>query len=164
MNAILATAPLSRQGFSAACPAFRLKHWPQPRERLLRALAVATEPACTVREIDRSSTLAMLLQGAPTIATQTRSLARQSPSNRSKETSMNRFASIAFVAASLFAAPLIASAADETPDATIRLSGKSVAVGVGYSHATGTLSTVASRIGSTSAASVCSRPVPLRLR
>ena len=52
---------------------------------------------------------------------------------------MNRFASIALVAASVFAAPLIASAADETPDATIRLSGKSVAVGVGYSHATGTL-------------------------
>jgi hypothetical protein len=51
---------------------------------------------------------------------------------------MKRFASIVLLAASVFAAPLLASAAD-TPDATISLAGRTVAAGVGVSHAKGTL-------------------------
>jgi len=52
---------------------------------------------------------------------------------------MNRFASIALVALSVFAAPLLVCAAGDRPDATISLSGRTVAVGVGFSHANGTL-------------------------
>ena len=52
---------------------------------------------------------------------------------------MKRYASITLFALSVFSAPLVASAADDTPDATISLSGKTVAVGVSYSQASGTL-------------------------
>jgi len=57
-----------------------------------------------------------------------------------RKPSMKRLASIALIAVSTFAAPLLVSAAsDAPPDATIRLSGDTVAVGVGYTHADGTL-------------------------
>ena len=52
---------------------------------------------------------------------------------------MKRFASIALFAVSVLATPLLASAAGDKPDATISLSGKTIAVGVGYSDAKGTL-------------------------
>jgi len=52
---------------------------------------------------------------------------------------MKRFASITLFALAAIAAPLIVSAADDKPDATISLSGKTVAVGVGFSQASGTL-------------------------
>ena len=52
---------------------------------------------------------------------------------------MKRFASIALVIASILAAPMPVSAAGDTPDATISLSGTAVALGVGYSQAKGTL-------------------------
>ena len=52
---------------------------------------------------------------------------------------MNRVISAAVVAASILAMPAMAIAASDTPDATIELSGGTVAAGVGYSWAKGTL-------------------------
>ena len=52
---------------------------------------------------------------------------------------MKRFASIALVAMSIVVAPMAASAAGDTPDATISLSGKSAAVGIGFAEGHGTL-------------------------
>jgi hypothetical protein len=51
---------------------------------------------------------------------------------------MNRIISASLVALSIFCAPLMASAA-EAPDATIEFTGGTVAAGVGYSWAKGTL-------------------------
>lgn len=51
---------------------------------------------------------------------------------------MNRSIIAGLVAACIFVAPVMARAAD-TPDATIELSGGTVAAGVGYSWARGTL-------------------------
>ena len=51
---------------------------------------------------------------------------------------MNRIISASLVALSIFCAPLTASAA-EPPDATIEFTGGTVAAGVGYSWAKGTL-------------------------
>ena len=52
---------------------------------------------------------------------------------------MNRMISAGIAAACIFAAPLMAFAAGEEPDATIEFSGGSVAAGVGYSWGKGTL-------------------------
>jgi len=52
---------------------------------------------------------------------------------------MKRLLSSVLVAATLVTAPLLATAADSRPDATIDISGNTVAVGVGYSKAHGTL-------------------------
>ena len=52
---------------------------------------------------------------------------------------MNRTFAGILIALSLAALPLAVNAESATPDATIELSGKTVAVGVGFTEATGTL-------------------------
>jgi len=51
---------------------------------------------------------------------------------------MNRILSSIIISVSL-AIPLLAAADDSTPDATIEISGKTVAAGVGYTQGSGTL-------------------------
>jgi hypothetical protein len=52
---------------------------------------------------------------------------------------MNRILSSIIVSLSLASAPLLAAADDAKPDATIEISGKTVAAGVGYTQGNGTL-------------------------
>jgi|SRR6516225_9698700 hypothetical protein len=52
---------------------------------------------------------------------------------------MNRILSSFIVSVSLASAPLLAAAEDSKPDATIEISGKTVAAGVGYTQGSGTL-------------------------
>jgi len=52
---------------------------------------------------------------------------------------MNRFISSAILAACILSAPVMAIAAEDRPDATVEFSGGTVAAGVGFSWAKGTL-------------------------